>query len=195
MVSGKLNRKRIIALSSVALAAAALIFLSWTHRPQAAPAPNDVPFALVDATGKTVMNTDFRSKVMLIYFGYTSCPDICPTTLARVVQVHSDLPQDIRAQVVPIFITVDPDRDRPEQIGEYVASFSPDLIGLTGSHDAIEAAERAYKVFAEKSGDGEYYTVDHSSVLYIVGKDGKLREKLKGDATAEEILTAIRNAL
>jgi protein SCO1/2 len=132
------------------------------------------PFKLVDGAGKTVTDRDFRGKYMLVYFGYTHCPDVCPTTLSDMAGALDKLPAAEKGHVVPLFITVDPVRDIPSVIGDYVHAFGPEFVGLTGSPEAVAAAEQEYHVYAAKHplahGD---YAMDHSSVLYVMGPDGK----------------------
>jgi protein SCO1/2 len=131
------------------------------------------PFALVDGHGKAVTDRDFRGRFMLIYFGYTHCPDACPTTLGDMSAAIDKLPAAARARVVPVFITVDPERDTVAMIGDYAAAFGPEFVGLTGSPAAIAAAENEYHVYAQKHplarGD---YAMDHSSIMYVMGPDG-----------------------
>jgi protein SCO1/2 len=132
------------------------------------------PFHLIDQNGKKVSDRDFRGRYMLIYFGYTFCPDVCPTTMAVMAEALDKMGA-ARRRIVPVFITVDPARDTPQVLKSYVAAFGADFIGLTGSGEAITAAEKAYKVYAakeplEKGG----YAMSHSSVIYLVGPDGKL---------------------
>ncbi len=134
------------------------------------------PFNLIDGSGKPVTNTDFRGRFMLIYFGYTHCPDACPTMLSDMASAIDQLPAKDRAKLVPIFVTVDPERDTPATMGEYAQAFGPDFIGLTGSQANITKAEQAYHVYAQKhplkNGD---YAMDHSSILYVMGPDGGFR--------------------
>jgi protein SCO1/2 len=133
------------------------------------------PFALVDAAGKTVTDQDFRGRYMLIFFGYTHCPDICPAEL-QVMAAALDQLGDKAKKVVPIFITLDPERDTPEAVGAYVKNFSPNIVGLTGSMDAISAAAKAYRVSFSKFQDKnerDNYTIDHSALAYLMGTDGE----------------------
>ncbi|KAB7742653.1 redoxin domain-containing protein [Parvibaculum sedimenti] len=139
------------------------------------------PFTLVDQTGKTVTDKDFQGKYMLIYFGFTFCPDVCPTEL-QVISGALEKLGDKAANVQPIFVSVDPDRDTPEVLAKYVKQFDPRLIGLTGSAEQIAAVAKAYRVFYEKvkeqPADGSKaadadYTVDHSSVAYLMGPNGE----------------------
>jgi protein SCO1/2 len=132
------------------------------------------PFTLVNADGKTVTDRDFRGKFMLVYFGYTHCPDACPTTLSDMGAAIDKLPAADRAKIVPVFITIDPERDTPDLMGDYAHAFGPEFVGLTGSKTAIAAAEKEYHVYAVRHpmahGD---YAMDHSSIIYLIGPDGK----------------------
>ena len=131
------------------------------------------PFSLVDGHGKPVTDRDFHGRFMLVYFGYTHCPDACPTALSDIAASLDKLPAADRKRVVPIFITVDPARDTPAMIGDYVAAFGPEFVALTGGQQAVSAAEQEYHVYAQKHplehGD---YAMDHSSVMYVMGPDG-----------------------
>jgi protein SCO1/2 len=159
------------------------------------PAPIGGPFTLTDQQGRQVTDADFRGKLMLVYFGYSYCPDVCPTTLNEVMRIYGALSPEQQAEIAPIFITVDPARDDVAQINQYVTSFSPALIGLTGSAQQIAAAERGYHVYARKSGSDPNYTMDHTSILYLMGKDGKFLRHFNGDAPAEEIAAGLKAAL
>jgi protein SCO1/2 len=131
-------------------------------------------FTLTDQTGKRVASSDFRGRDMLIYFGYTRCPDVCPTTLGVIAEAMDKMGAD-RRRIVPIFITIDPARDTPPVLAQYMKAFGPDFVGLTGSEAQIKAVEKAYKVAAVKRPlEGGNYAMDHSSVLYLMGPDGKL---------------------
>lgn len=159
------------------------------------PAPIGGPFTLTDQQGRTVSDGDFRGKLMLVYFGYSFCPDVCPTTLNEMMKVYAGLSPEQQSQIAPIFITVDPARDTADQMNQYVSSFSPALIGLTGTPEQIAAAERGYHVYARKSGSEPNYTMDHTSIIYLMGKDGKFLRHFNGDAPAEEIAGGLKTAL
>lgn len=137
------------------------------------------PFRLIDHTGKTVTEADFHGRYMLIYFGYSFCPDVCPTTLAVMAQALEKLGSKSQ-RIVPILITIDPERDTPQVLADYMKAFGPTFVGLTGSVEAIKDAEKKFRVYAVKKpldpskGSGGNYGVDHSSVLYLMGPDGKL---------------------
>jgi protein SCO1/2 len=135
------------------------------------------PFTLVDQNGKTVTDRDFRGKNMLIFFGFTHCPDICPAEL-QVMSAALEALGPKADDVVPIFVTLDPGRDTPEAVGAYVKNFGKTFVGLTGSPTAIANAANAYRVayqkFEYKDKDGNYgYSIDHSALVYLMDKDGK----------------------
>jgi protein SCO1/2 len=138
------------------------------------------PFRLTDHNGKSVTDADFRGRYMLIYFGYSFCPDVCPTTLGVMAQALEKLGPERARRVVPIFITIDPERDTPKVLADYMKAFGPSFVGLTGSVAAIKDVEKKYRVYAVKKpldsskASGGAYGVDHSSVLYLMGPDGKL---------------------
>ena len=132
------------------------------------------PFRLTDQNGKTVSDADFRGRYMLIYFGYSFCPDVCPTTLSVMAQALDKLGGESR-RVTPIFITVDPERDTPQVLGDYMKAFGPNFVGLTGSAAAIKDVEKKYRVYAVKKPlEKGAYGMDHSSVLYLMGPAGKI---------------------
>ncbi|MGE4280293.1 MAG: SCO family protein [Magnetospirillum sp.] len=155
------------------------------------------PFTLTDHNGRTVTEKTYAGRWMLIYFGYTYCPDVCPTALGVMSVALDGLSPEERAKLVPIFITVDPDRDRPEVMKDYVTAFAPDLIGLVGTAEQTNAAKKAFKVYAEKAkgGDPENYTVDHSSILYLMGPDGKFVQHFPHGTTAQDLLAGLKKHL
>ena len=130
------------------------------------------PFHLVDQDGRAVSDQDFRGKPLLVFFGYTHCPDVCPTTLFDVSEVMRRLgPEADRAAA--LFITVDPRRDTPATLKDYLSSFDPHLRGLTGSTDATAAVAKAYRVYYKKvPTEGDDYTMDHTAIVYLMDKDG-----------------------
>jgi len=183
--------------------AAALVLIAIAVLPRLehlAPAEPSIggPFTLVDQTGKTVSDADYRGKLMLIYFGYTFCPDVCPTSLGVLSKALDMLTPKELAQVAPIFITVDPERDTVEQMAQYVGAFHPALQGLTGSPEQVQAAIKAYRVYAKRS-EGEAntpnYTMDHSSILYLMGKDGKFIAHYGHTASAQDIAEGVKKHL
>ena len=133
------------------------------------------PFSLVGADGKPVTDRDFRGRYMLIFFGFTHCPDICPAELQVIAQALEQL-GDKAKNVVPIFITLDPERDTPESMANYVKSFGSNFVGLRGSPEAIAAAAKAYRVSYAKVENKESaadYRVDHSAVVYLIDPEGQ----------------------
>lgn len=149
-------------------------------------------FALTDSKGKTVRWGDFGGKYRVVYFGYTFCPDICPTDMQRVAQGLKELKGSDpakAAKIVPIFITIDPERDTQAVVGEFAAAFSPDIVGLTGTPAQIDAAAKAFKVFYSKGEPqpGGGYLVDHSNVVFLFGPDGAPIATLPTDKGAKAV--------
>jgi protein SCO1/2 len=135
------------------------------------------PFTLTDHTGKRVTDQDFRGRFMMVFFGFTFCPDVCPTAL-QVMAAALDKIGPKAEQITPVLITVDPERDTPEQMAMYVKSFHPRLVGLTGSPDEIAAVAKAYRVYFKRVPDPKSsggYTMDHSAIIYVMGPDGAFR--------------------
>ena len=132
------------------------------------------PYALTDQDGKPRASTDFGGKYQLVYFGYTFCPDVCPTTLAVMAAALDKMGVD-QNRIVPVFITVDPQRDTPAVMKKYVAAFGPRFVGLTGTPQQIAQVEKEFRVYAKKQPmTGGNYGMDHSSVMYLMAPDGKL---------------------
>jgi len=141
---------------------------------------------------------DYRNKVVAVYFGYTQCPDVCPTNLAFLGAGLKKLSTKELENVKGIFISVDPGRDTPELLADYTKYFHPKIIGVSGTPDMIDPIVAAYGAFYEKvsySNSAMMYGISHTSETYIVGKDGKLSAILPHAASADDIVTAIRNAL
>ena len=133
------------------------------------------PFTLTDHTGQPVSDTDFRGRHMLVYFGFTFCPDICPTELGTMTRAIAAL-GPAGESVVPLLITIDPGRDTPEALADYVRLFDERLIGLTGTEEEIAAVADAYRVYyarAPGSDDPQTYMMDHSAFIYLMGPDGQ----------------------
>ena len=151
------------------------------------------PFTLTDHTGRLRNDTEFRGKLMLVYFGYTFCPDICPTDLMTIAQALDPL-GSIGEAVQPIFITLDPQRDTTERLAEYIGSFHPRLIGLTGTPGDIRKVALAYKAYYAKTenGGGEDYTIDHTGVTYLVGREGQYLGFVPPQTSPERLVEVIR---
>lgn len=133
------------------------------------------PFTLTDHNGRRVTEADYKGKFMLVYFGYTFCPDVCPGEL-QVMTAALDILGDKAKQIQALFITVDPARDTVEQMKDYISNFHDRFAGLTGSAQDIAKTAKAYRVYYKKAtGEdrGEDYLMDHSSIVYLMGRDGK----------------------
>jgi len=140
------------------------------------------PFQLVDQNGQAVDQTLLDGKWTLVFFGFTYCPDFCPTTLAALASVQQRL-GDRADEVQIVFVSVDPGRDTPQALKDYLSSdgFPAGVIGLTGTPEQVAAAAKAYRAFYEKVGDGDAYTMNHSLTVYLMGPDGRFRSALAYD--------------
>ena len=198
---------RTIALAVIGLVAgAALAFLAATatnHQPGLPEATSTGkalvggPFSLVDQTGKRVTEKDFLGHYTLVYFGFTNCPDICPSGL----QVMSAAIEKLGAkgeQITPIFITLDAARDTPEKLGAYVKSFHPRLVGLSGSAEDLAAAAKAYRVFAQKVEDEKSpgnYSYDHAAIFYLMSKDGTFITHIPHTTDVDELVRVLNESV
>jgi protein SCO1/2 len=132
------------------------------------------PFALVGGDGHAVTDEDFRGRWRLIYFGYTHCPDACPTTLTDIGAALDKLPDADRKRIAVLFITVDPARDTPAVVGAYARAFGPEFVGLTGSEAALAPVETLFHVYAKRHAlKGGDYAMDHSSIVYVMNPQGR----------------------
>lgn len=130
------------------------------------------PFAMTTGDGRSVTDKDFIGQPFLVYFGYTHCPDVCPTSLYEISQVLKALGPDTKIKV--LFVTVDPARDTPKVMKAYLTSFDPHIIGLTGTESQTKAIEHAYRVYAKKvPGQNGEYTMDHTAIFYLMDKHGR----------------------
>ena len=204
--TGRMNKQRILTLVFaviVGLGLATTLFLVSKHQtgmPQSTgseliPVTEDAfggPFTLTDHTGKKVTEKDFAGKYRLIYFGFTYCPAICPTELAKITSAMK-LVGDKGKDIQPIFITVDPERDTVEAMGKYVEMFHPSLVGLTGTPEEIKAVAKAYKIYFAKVQDESMndYTMDHSSFIYFIGPDDRLLRIFRMEDSAEDMAKTI----
>ncbi len=149
------------------------------------------PFSLVDQTSRPVTDRDYLGRYMLVYFGFTQCPDICPTGL-QVIGAALDQIGSKADRITPMFITIDPERDTPAKLAEYVRAFHPRMVGLTGSAEEIHAVAKAYRVYYKKVPDARFpgdYTMDHTSIMYLMGPDGQFIAHFT-HATAVDVLAA-----
>jgi cytochrome oxidase Cu insertion factor (SCO1/SenC/PrrC family) len=152
------------------------------------------PFTLTDQNGRRVSDADFRSRFMLIYFGYSFCPDVCPTDLAAMAGAIDQLGPD-GERVQPIFITIDPERDTVARLAEYAPLFHPRLVALTGTPEEVGQAAAQYRVYAQKEGDGPDYLMNHSGIVYLMGPDGRFLTHFPQGTPAEEMAQKIRGQM
>lgn len=154
------------------------------------------PFALVDGDGRPVTDKALAGKYRLMYFGYTFCPDVCPTDMQRLAQgfrAFEASDPDRAAKVQPIFVTVDPARDTPAVVKQFTAAFHPRFLGLSGSQAQVDAALKAFRVYANKAGgDRENYLMDHSAIAYLMGPNGEPISFLSQGATPAEVTGELR---
>ncbi len=153
-------------------------------------------FHLTDQTGRDVTDADYRGRWMLVYFGYTNCPDACPLVLQKITSALKDL-GPLADRLVPLFITVDPARDTPIELANYLQNFNSRIIGLTGSSEQIATAAKVYRVYyapnqADKSGA---YLVGHSSFLYLMDPAGRFDALLPMDSSADELTIVLRKKI
>lgn len=152
---------------------------------------------MLHTADKEVQLSDFKGKVVLMFFGYTSCPDICPTTLFSLASVLNKLTDDETEEVKVLFISVDPERDTPEIIENYTHYYHDDILGISGSKQEIDTVVKqyasAYRKIKSDSAIG--YLVDHSSAIYLVNQDGDLVNLLPGDSDVDSIVATIRDLL
>tara|TARA_Y100001935_G_scaffold222867_2_gene197904 strand:- start:838 stop:1425 length:588 start_codon:yes stop_codon:yes gene_type:complete len=142
--------------------------------------------------------SNFRGKIVPIYFGFTNCPDVCITSLNKLKAALKELKSTDLTQIQPIFISVDSERDSPEMVGEYARFFDPSIIGLSGDREYIKDLTKKYFVIFEKvnmENSKLKYTIDHSSIIYIVGRDGKIKSLVHHSDNVEKLVLSLKNAL
>lgn len=190
------NANRTLALGGAgALVVVLLGLIGWMLSQQPARGAPDEPFTLSDTRGAKIDQTIFKGRPSIVYFGYTNCPDVCPTTLIELADWLRDLGpagQSIQA----LFFTVDPERDTLDVLGPYVASISDRIIGITGSSAEMEKASKAWMVYARKTGeeDGDYH-MRHSTSLLLIGANGRLQGMIPYGTPKDEALRKIRDVL
>ncbi len=184
-------------LGGLVLFFGAILFVAERGASPIGPAIASVggPFHLEDQNGIPVTDADMKGRPFLVFFGFTHCPDICPTTLFDMSQVMKALGPDAN-KIGALFITVDPQRDTPSVIKDYLSNFDPHLRGLTGDQASIDAAVKAYRVYAKKvpleNGD---YTMDHTAIVYLMDKDGRFVAPFSTKGTPEAEAAELRRYL
>jgi cytochrome oxidase Cu insertion factor (SCO1/SenC/PrrC family) len=190
----------IVLAAVLVVAAGALLALAVRETPRGAAGTALAsaiggPFRLIDQNGKAVSDADLKGKWQLVFFGYTHCPDACPTALNEIALALDQLGEK-RGEVEIVFITVDPDRDTPDVMKSYVQSFDAPIIALTGSADAVAQAAKAYRVYYAKHprGDGDY-DMDHSAVIYVMNPEGRFTATFTPDSTADAIAQRLQKLI
>jgi protein SCO1/2 len=158
------------------IAALGIGWIQSQRAPQSVSGNQSVPiggaFTLVDENGQTVTDQTYRGKWLLVFFGFTHCPDVCPTALNDIA-LTLDQVGPLSERVQPLFVTVDPERDTPEMIKDYTDAFHPSIVGLTGTPAQIADVAKTYRVYYKKAPQGDDYTMDHSGITYVMTPDGK----------------------
>jgi len=182
-------------LAGLVLFLGVVLFVTRYEGTAGGPSAIGGPFKLIDQDGKPITDQDFKGRPLLVFFGYTHCPDICPTTLFEMSEVLRALGKDAD-HVNALFITVDPERDTATAMKDYLSSFDPHLRGATGDGAEIAAAEKAYRVYAKKVPlkDGDY-SMDHTALVYLMDKQGRFVAPFKLDRKPEEAAADLRRYL
>jgi cytochrome oxidase Cu insertion factor (SCO1/SenC/PrrC family) len=184
-----------VALGLLAIAATSYV-MRLDQKAEIARVPIGGPFELIDQDGRLVTEQDLAGRLMLVYFGYTFCPDVCPTSLQTMSVALEQLGDDA-LDVAFLFVTLDPKRDTLAQMKAYVSLFEPEPVGLTGTAEQVAAAARAYRVYYRLHDDDgdEDYLVDHSSFVYLMDREGRYLAHFGHAATPEQMVEEIRQAL
>ena len=180
----------------IATLAAAAGWIGWDAYKGDRPAIGG-PFTLTDQNGRTVTSDSLKGKPTLIYFGFTYCPDVCPTSLLLMENAIDQLGLDAAKKVNLVFITIDPERDTPQLLKGYVENFGPTFIGLTGTPQQIADVARAYRVYYQKvpGKEGGPYLMDHSSIVYLLDRNGRFVTHFSHETKAETIAAAVKRQL
>jgi protein SCO1/2 len=194
----KVARTKIVAVLAAFLAGGlTLVAVIWFSLPGQVAQPSSVggPFSLTDQNGRAVTDKDFRGEPFLVFFGFTNCPDVCPTTLYEMSEVLRRLGPDAD-KTAALFVSVDPERDTPEKLKTYLSSFHPRVFGLTGTEAQVDAIKKEYRVYSKKvplkNGD---YTMDHTAVVYLMDKNGRFIAPFNLQRSADEAAADLRKRL
>jgi protein SCO1/2 len=202
-----MNRRSLLLTLGIGLPAAGALgwgLSEWVLSSRVAPSPRSgsmqqpigSPFALVDHTGQRVTDTTYAGRVRLVFFGFTHCPDVCPTGLGYIAEAMDGLSPQEAAAVRPLFISVDAGRDTPELLASYVTNFHSALIGLTGTEEEVAQAAKAFRSYYSKAPTGgDSYIMEHTASIYLVGADNTLRGFLDTHEPLPTAVAKIRLAL
>ncbi len=196
------SRPKLIAAAIMIIAALAIAALALTQWPTKGPIGSGTaliggPFTMVNQKGEMVTEKNFEGHYTIYFFGYTFCPDVCPTELQVLTAALKELGPD-GSKITPVFVSIDPERDKPKIIGEYVANFDSRLVGLTGTPEQLAAMARAFHVFYKKvpnAKDPQNYDMDHSSILYLMGPDGKFAKHFPYTTDAKALALELKSVL
>lgn len=193
--------RRILLAVLLLLAAAAIAIYALTSTPRGPVSSGEAlvggPFTMVNHRGETVTEKSFAGKPMLLFFGFTFCPDVCPTELQVMVEALLQLGEP-GADIQPIFVSIDPERDTPDVLKAYVENFDSRLVGLTGSAEQVAAMAQVYRVFYARQPNDQSpkdYLIDHSAIIYLMGADGKFLKHFSYSTDAKALAAGIRGAL
>ncbi|MEQ1718689.1 MAG: SCO family protein [Hyphomicrobium sp.] len=201
-------RSRLPALAIGGLIAGALLALAYVSLSPHRMPPGDTsvqtgkalvggPFTLTDQTGKRVTEKDFLGKYMLVFFGFTHCPDICPSAL-QVMSAALEKLGDKARDITPVFVSLDAERDTPEKLADYIQSFDKRFVGLTGSKEEVAAVAKVYRVYYQIVPDDKVagdYTIDHAAIIYLMGKDGQFVTHIPHTNSVEQVVAVLSKAL
>lgn len=194
-MSGAARRGLYVFLAALAVIVGGVVYEQFWLGGNAGPAVGG-PFALVDQNGVPRRDSDFRGKLMLVYFGYTYCPDACPTTMAALTQMLDTL-GDKASRIQVIFISVDPARDNQKQLRAFAANFHPGILYLTGTPDELEKTEREYHIYVaeEPQSGSDDYLIDHGSLVYIMGTDGRYLDEMPSALSPKAMVSTVERVL
>ncbi len=152
-------------------------------------------FEMLDHNGNIITDKNLIGKYTILFFGFTYCPAICPTELQKITSAYATLPQDIKDKLQLYFVSIDPERDTQDIMKNYVALFDPEWVGLRGNDAQTNAMKKAYKVYAAKVPQGDTYTMDHSSFIYVMAPDGTLKYMFRGSDNATKIAATLKDVV
>jgi cytochrome oxidase Cu insertion factor (SCO1/SenC/PrrC family) len=188
------RRPFIIGLSALALSAVAGGYLFLQNQQLQQTASVGGPFSLIDGDGRRVTEADFKGKWLMIFFGYTFCPDACPTALGAMAETMDRMGAQAE-RIQPIFITIDPERDTPQVMKDYVGNFGSKIVGLTGTSSDIAQVAQAFRVYYKKAGDGPNYMMDHSTAILVMNPDFHFAGIIAGDAKPAQMIERLNKIM